>query len=59
MAIGFSINLLQYLPRGDYPDSKVHVAIIGPTWVLSAPDGAHVGPMNFAISVNTDPACRQ
>ena len=24
---------------------------MGPTWVLSAPDGPHVGPMNFAIRV--------
>ena len=31
------------------PDSKVHGANIGPTWVLSAPDGPHVGPMNLAI----------
>ena len=31
------------------PDSKVHGANMGPTWVLSAPDGSHVGPMNFAI----------
>ena len=23
------------------PDSKVHVAHMGPTWVLSAPDGPH------------------
>ena len=30
-------------------DSKVHVAHMGPTWVLSAPDGPHVGPMNLAI----------
>ena len=22
---------------------------MGPTWVLSAPDGPHVGPMNFAV----------
>ena len=22
---------------------------MGPTWVLSAPDGPHVGPMNLAI----------
>ena len=28
------------------PDSKVHWANMGPTWVLSAPDGPHVGPMN-------------
>ena len=33
------------------PDSKVHGANIGPTWVLSAPDGPHVGPMNLAIRV--------
>ena len=32
-----------------YPDSKVHEANTGPTLVLSAPDGPHVGPMNFAI----------
>ena len=31
------------------PDSKVHVANMGPTWVLSDPDGPHVGPMNLAI----------
>ena len=30
------------------PDSKVHVANMGPTWVLSAPDGPHVGPTNLA-----------
>ena len=31
------------------PDSKVHGANMGPTWVLSAPRGPHVGPMNLAI----------
>ena len=31
------------------PDSKVHGANMGPTWVLSAPDGSHVGPMNLAV----------
>ena len=31
------------------PDSKVHGANMGPTWVLSAPDGPRVGPMNLAI----------
>ena len=25
-----------------------------PSWVLSAPDGPHVGPMNFAIRGYTD-----
>ena len=24
---------------------------MGPTWVLSAPDGPHDGPMNLAIGV--------
>ena len=31
------------------PDNKVHGANMEPTWVLSAPDGPHVGPMNLAI----------
>ena len=31
------------------PDNKVHGANMGPTWVLSAPRGPHVGPMNLAI----------
>ena len=35
--------------RSDYPDSKAHAANMKPTWVLSAPDGPHVGPMNLAI----------
>ena len=36
-----------------YPDSNVHGANMRPTWVLSAPDGHHVGPMNLAIRVVT------
>ena len=35
-----------------FPDSKVHGANIGPTWVLSAPDGPHVVPTNLAIRVS-------
>ena len=31
------------------PDSKVHGANMGPIWILSAPDGPHVGPMNLGI----------
>ena len=31
------------------PDSKVHGANMGRTWVLTAPDGPHVGPTNLAI----------
>ena len=33
------------------PDSKVHGTNMGPTWVLSAPDGPHVGPMNLSMKV--------
>ena len=33
------------------PDSEVNGANMGPTWVLSAPDGTHDGPMNLAIRV--------
>ena len=31
------------------PDNKIHGANMGPTLVLSAPDGPHVGPMKLAI----------
>ena len=30
------------------PNRKVHGTNMGPTWVLSVPDGLHVGPMNLA-----------
>ena len=39
--------------RIPYPDSKVHGANMGPAWVLSAPTGPHVGPMNLAIRVSS------
>ena len=44
-------NLLLKPIKSHYPDSKVHGANMGPTWVLSAPDGSHVGPMNLAIRI--------
>ena len=31
------------------PDSKVHEANMGATWVLSAPGGPHVGPINLVV----------
>ena len=31
------------------PESKVYGANMGPTWVLSAPDGLHAGSMNLGI----------
>ena len=34
-------------------DSMVHGANMGTTWVLSVPDGPHVGPMNLAIRVGS------
>ena len=33
-----------YAMLPNIPDSEVPGAIMGPTWVLSAPDGPHVGP---------------
>ena len=39
--------------RDEFPDGKVHGANMGPTWVLSAPDGPHVSPMNLVIMVIT------
>ena len=42
---------LLHQPIEAYPDNKVHGVKMGPTWVLSAPDGPHVGPMNVAIRV--------
>ena len=48
----YNFNITATLPRGkllNSPDSKVRGANMGPIWVLSAPDGPHVGPMNLAI----------
>ena len=40
-----------HIPIRAYPDSKVHWANMGPTWILPAPDGPHVDPMNLAITI--------
>ena len=37
-----------------FSDSKVHGANMGPIWVLSAPDGPHVDPINIAIRFVND-----
>ena len=37
------------MSKHNNPDYKVRRANMGPTWVLSAPDGPHVGPMNLTI----------
>ena len=34
---------------GSIPDHKIHGANMGPIWVLSPPDGPHVGSMSLAI----------
>ena len=41
-----------------HPDSKVYGANMGPTWVMPAPDGPHVGPINLAVGavLNTQAA---
>ena len=44
-------NILSSACNINYPYSKIHGANMGPTWILSAPDGPHVGPMNLAIRV--------
>ena len=47
-----SLKTLQLTPRIRcqlIPDSKVHGVNTVPTWVLSAPDGPHDGPMNLAL----------
>ena len=43
------IKSLRGLERCKIPYNTVHGANMGPTRVLSAPDGPHVGPMNLAI----------
>ena len=45
----FSLHI--YDLNSTFPDSKVHGANMGPTWVLSAPDGPQIVPMNIAIRV--------
>ena len=40
-------NIFSY--PNNTPGSKVHGANMGSIWVLPAPDGPHVGPINLAI----------
>ena len=51
-----NISWYQMTNNKVFPDSKVHGANMGPIWVLSAPDGPHVGPMNLAIRVHSTTA---
>ena len=43
-----NINPARYTQHG-YPDSKIHVANVGPTWGRQDPGGPHVGHTNLAI----------
>ena len=51
-----NLSIFCQIPKLMYPwwspDSKSHGTNMGPVWVLSAPDGPHVGPMNFVIWVH-------
>ena len=45
------LGIVSYHILDAFLDCKIHGASMGPTWVLSAPYGPHVGPMNLAIRV--------
>ena len=47
------ITNMDWLTMNAIPDSKGHEANMEPTWVLSAPDGPHVGPRDLAIRDGT------
>ena len=53
-----SLSLVHFYVRlrdnAIYPDSKARGTNIGPIWVLSPPNGTHVGPRNLAIRVYKD-----
>ena len=49
LVMSHCLNQYQLIIKCHTPDSKVHVANMGPIWVLSAPGGPHVGPMSLAI----------
>ena len=45
----YNMKISQEIMNISIPDSKDHGTNMGPIWVLSAPGGPHVGPMNLAI----------
>ena len=53
MALAFVHFPEDNISQDTFPDNKVHGANMEPTWVLLAPDGPHVDPMNLAIWVIT------
>ena len=42
-------QLMHIAVNGNIPDNKIHGANVGPTWVLAAPGGPHVGHMILAV----------
>ena len=42
---------MMYMHHGNFPDSKVHGAKMGPIWGRQDPGGPDVGPMNFVMWV--------
>ena len=51
LAMRFILGCPQNCDVNTYPDSKVRRANMGPTWVLSAPGGPHVGHKKLVIWV--------
>ena len=47
VALKYFIHVAWFIDQY-YPNNKVHGANMGPTRVLSAPDGPHVGHMNLS-----------
>ena len=49
--VKYALNFVVFISCGCIiiinPDSKVNGANMGPTWVLLAPDGPHVGPLTL------------
>ena len=48
-------NYLEACNHKIYHQNMGYVRTLGPNWVLSAPGGLHVGPMNFGISNGLQP----
>ena len=48
----FYFQLISHEAKYVSPDSNIHGANMGPTWVLSAQSGPHVSPINLVIRVD-------
>ena len=55
----YNKHLHNFIFHHNIPASKGCVANMGPTWVLAAPGGPHVGPMKLAIrDAYPEPPCQ-